>query len=334
MQIRAKAEHGFIMLHTPKLNYLIREHVQGLEIEWAKRTFGEKQWQQRYNYPTWGVAYSWRSLGNDELLGHGHAIMVNTHFPLCSKENWQLTFSAGTGPGFITKKFHDHENYKNIAIGSHFNMAIKFEAAAAIKLNESNNIGAVLAFTHFSNGAYTSPNLGLNIPTLGLTYKYIFGSKKEVIKDSLPSINRYFEKTILITAGIKEIAPPGGNKFTTLTGSFTLARILNYKSRLGAGLELVHDPSAGERLERDSLNHTTLDNIRSGFYLTHEWIISDFSMITQSGIYLYAKKNTEGSLYQRIGFRYSWNEKYFANIALKTHFANADYIEWGLGYRF
>ena len=322
------------MIHTPKLNYLIRDHVQGFEFEWSKQTFGEKQWHQRYNYPSWGVAYSLRSLGNNKLLGHGHALMVNSHFPLARKKLFNIDFTAGTGPGVIDKKFHHLDNYKNIAIGSHLNIAIKFETSIDFNLYKAGAIGAARAFTHFSNGAYTSPNLGLNIPTFGFTYKYLFGSKRSVVRDSLPAINKSFEKTILLAAGVKEIAPPGGPKFLTLTGSFAFTKVFGYKSRLGAGIDLVHDPTAGARLERDSIEFTTMDNIKTGLYLTHEWIISDFSMITQAGIYLYAKKNTEGSLYQRIGFRYTWSEIYFANIALKTHFANADYIEWGLGYRF
>jgi hypothetical protein len=331
--VRVKADHGFVVLHTPKLYYLVREKVQGLEVEWVKQTFGEKQWHQRYNFPAWGIAYAYRGLGNRDLLGHSHTLLINTYFPLVRKNLWQANFSAGTGPGIINKKFHHLDHYKNIAIGSHLNVAIKFEANAELN-TKAGNLGAALALTHFSNGAYTSPNLGLNIPTFGLTYKYFFGNKRNVKLDSLPPVKKAFEKTILFAAGVKEIAPPGGSKFVTLTGSFAWTKVFGYKSRLGAGIDLVHDPSAGARLERDSLPFSSIDNIKSGLYLTHEWMISDFSMITQAGFYLYAKKNTEGNLYQRIGFRYSWKENYFVNVSLKTHFANADYGEFGIGYRF
>ncbi|MGI8892329.1 MAG: acyloxyacyl hydrolase, partial [Bacteroidia bacterium] len=332
-QIRVKAEHGFVMRHTPKLDYIIRNHTQGLELEWSKQTYGEKPWHQGYNYPTWGLLYSLRNLGNKELLGNGHALIFNTRFPLIRNDHWISTFAVGTGPAIIEKRFHNRENYKNIAIGTHLNLAIRFEASMAYKIKNAGALGAALAFNHYSNGAFTSPNLGLNIPSLGLTYTYFFGEMKEAVSDTEPAFIRSFEKTIVLVAGVKEIAPPGGNKFLVLGSAFTLSRKLSYKSRLGAGLDLIHDPSAGERLERDSLSYTTLDNIRTGLFISHEWMISDFSLITQAGTYLYAKKNTEGNFYQRIGFRYSWNEKYFINVALKTHFANADYGEWGIGYR-
>ncbi len=333
-QLKVKVEHGFVMLHTPKLDYIVREHVQGIEVEWLKQTFGEKQWQQRYNYPTWGLLYSFRNLGNDDLLGYGHALIVNTQFPLIRNNNWISSFAVGTGPALIEKTFHHRENYKNIAIGSKLNLAIRFEANIAYKIKNAGAIGAALAFNHYSNGAFTSPNLGLNIPTFGVTYNYLFGKNKSVVSDPEPAFEKSFEKTILLITGVKEIAPPVGNKFLVIAGSFAYSKKLSYKNHVGAGLELIHDPSAGERLERDSVASSLLDNIKTGFFLSHEWMVSDFSLITQAGVYLYAKKNTEGNFYQRIGFRYLWNEKYFINVALKTHFANADYGEWGIGYRF
>lgn len=332
--LRAKVEHGFVMIHTPKLDYIVKEHIQGLELEWSRQTFGEKQWHQRYNYPSWGVLYSIRELGNNKLLGKGHALIVNTQFPLIRSKTWDAAFSIGTGPAILEKKFHHQENYKNIAIGSHLNLAIRFETSLNYKIKNAGALGVALAFNHYSNGAFTSPNLGLNIPTVGFTYTYFFGEKKPLRSDTIPASKTGFEKTVMLLTGVKEIAPPGGDKFLVLAGAFSLSKKLSYKSRLGAGLDLIHDPSAGERLQRDSIEYTTIDNIKTGLFLSHEWMVSGFSLITQAGVYLYAKKNTEGNLYQRIGFRYSWNEKYFLNVALKTHFANADYGEWGIGYRF
>ena len=332
--LRLKPEQGFVMIHTPKLDYIIQEHIEGFEIEWQKQTYGNKDWHQRYKYPTWGVLYSMRNLGNDDLLGNGHAIIFNTHFPIMRKEKWNAGFTVGTGPAIIEKTFHRISNHKNIAIGSKLNLAIKFETNIAYKINNNMAMGAALAFNHYSNGAFTSPNLGLNIPTFGLYYQHSFGEKKPLNIQELKSVDKSYEKAVALMTGVKEIAPPGGHKFFVLAASFSYCKVFGYKSRLGGGVDLIHDPSAGERLQRDSISYTLIDNIKTGLFLSHEWIISDFSLITQAGVYVYAKKSTEGSLYQRIGFRYSFYKKYFINVSLKTHFANADYGEWGLGYRF
>jgi hypothetical protein len=38
--------------------------------------------------------------------------------------------------------------------------------------------------------------------------------------------------------------------------------------------------------------------------------------------------------YNRFGLRYRINSNWFAQLTLKTHFAKADFGEWGFGYAF
>jgi hypothetical protein len=50
------------------------------------------------------------------------------------------------------------------------------------------------------------------------------------------------------------------------------------------------------------------------------------------GTYLTARLYKYTRFYTRIGMRYSVSNRVFLNIALKAHYAIADYIEWGVGY--
>ena len=41
-----------------------------------------------------------------------------------------------------------------------------------------------------------------------------------------------------------------------------------------------------------------------------------------------------GMFFNRIGLRYMLSKHPIANVTLLTHFAKADYFEWGMGYEF
>ena len=52
------------------------------------------------------------------------------------------------------------------------------------------------------------------------------------------------------------------------------------------------------------------------------------------GFYAYSKNKSVGFMYHRIGLRYQVSKHLLFNLTLKTHFAVAEYIEWGLGWKF
>jgi hypothetical protein len=58
------------------------------------------------------------------------------------------------------------------------------------------------------------------------------------------------------------------------------------------------------------------------------------SFLFQAGVYPYTRYKDDGIIYSRLGLRYLFGKHILANITLKTHFAKADNIEFGLGYTF
>ena len=51
-------------------------------------------------------------------------------------------------------------------------------------------------------------------------------------------------------------------------------------------------------------------------------------------IYSYNIDTEDGWFYTRITMKYLINNHLFASIGLKTHLQKAEFIEWGLGYKF
>jgi hypothetical protein len=56
-------------------------------------------------------------------------------------------------------------------------------------------------------------------------------------------------------------------------------------------------------------------------------------MLFENGYYLYNRYKDDGNIYSRLCLRYHFSDRYFAVLNLKSHFAKADYWEYGIGMR-
>jgi hypothetical protein len=52
------------------------------------------------------------------------------------------------------------------------------------------------------------------------------------------------------------------------------------------------------------------------------------------GYYLRDKINPLGRIYNRVGYRYYFNEKWFGLFNIRANFGRADFFEFGVGYKF
>ncbi|MBW6482993.1 MAG: hypothetical protein K0B10_08015, partial [Vicingaceae bacterium] len=62
--------------------------------------------------------------------------------------------------------------------------------------------------------------------------------------------------------------------------------------------------------------------------------VGNVSYMVQMGGYLLSAYKGDGLVYHRITSRYYINEQFFVNLGLKSHWAVADFIEFGVGYKF
>jgi hypothetical protein len=164
--ISANLHHGFIIPHRSTVEYLVEDHVNGIEIDFIRQSDGTKEWHHAFGMPETGLSLSLWNLGNDEHLGKAVALIPYIDFPLAGKKNLELDLRFGWGFNFVEKVFDVESNYKNQAIGTHFNFAILVHSHARWKINDHLALGAGFGLTHFSNGAFTMPNLGLNLATV------------------------------------------------------------------------------------------------------------------------------------------------------------------------
>jgi len=77
------------------------------------------------------------------------------------------------------------------------------------------------------------------------------------------------------------------------------------------------------------------DYRRVGVFIGHELRFNKVAFVSQLGYYIYWPYEFENQFYNRLGLkRYFYNDKMFASITVKAHWAKAEAVEFGIGARF
>ena len=112
-------------------------------------------------------------------------------------------------------------------------------------------------------------------------------------------------------------------------------RTLNYKNKLGGGIEMSYNEATKKVWANDLVFDNSFGNIaQAGAKICYSFNMNRLSLPIDFGIYFYKKQAFNGMFFHRIGLRYMVTKHIIANATLLTHFAKADYFEWGLGYQF
>lgn len=332
--LSSKGHFGFIIAHRGNMTHLVKDHTRMVEIAYSKPSYGNKTWQQIYNYPTLGVSLLHGDLGNPEQLGNVTAIIPYINFSLKRGKYFDLNFRVGHGLSYFEKTFNTYENYKNAAISSHINPMANFQLESKWKLSSRIAIENGIALTHFSNGSYKIPNLGLNIVTINTGLTYLIGAQPQIYKkDSIPPFQRKTEISILVGGSLKEITPIGGPKYPAYSLMGSIDRKLNHKTKIGIGLDLFYNTSLLKKFENDGvILNSDADILQPGLNLSYGYTLHRLTILFNMGGYVYSKYKPVGFFYHRLGTRYQVNDHLVLNATLKTHFAVADHFEIGIGY--
>lgn len=334
--VETKIHYGFIMKHHDKMAHLQSSHFSAFEINAGFQTYGKNPWDKLYKYPKIGCAFWYSDLGRSPYLGSAYAIYPYMNFPIIDKRKLFLNFRFGLGIGYLSKKFDRFENYKGIAIGSHINAAISLLFETRFKINNRLFINSGVGLTHFSNAAFKTPNLGINIPTFNLgLLGYISKNRSERIENHPPVQNKKYEFNTFIAFGLKEMYPPMHKKYFTCSYSGIFYKLNKQKNKYGLGVDLFYNTGnlTVLNLPTDDF-YSNISIIRIGVSLAYELRYNHISFLIQTGPYIHSRDKTDGNIYTRIGLRYLLSDHWFANLTLKAHFGKADHIECGLGYRF
>lgn len=332
---------GNIALHNKDILHLIQGHPEGVILSWNKKTYGFNAWEERYNYPDYGVSFAYQNFKND-VLGNNTALYAHYNFYFFNRN---LMFRIGQGLAYATNPYDKEINYRNIAFGSHL------LSSTMIMLNYKKElivdrfgIQAGISLLHYSNANVKAPNasvntLGLN---LGVTYN-LDDLEPNYIRTVLESEKEKFTQPIkynlVFRSGFNESDVVGSGSFPFYVVSAYADKRINVKSAVQFGTEVFFSNFLKELIYYKSVSFPeenvsgNEDYKRVGVFAGHELFINKTSLETQFGYYVYYPYDFEGKTYLRIGLKRYINDRWFGAVTLKSHGAKAEAVEFGVGVR-
>ncbi len=329
---------GYIISHRGSIVHLIKGQIGGGELTYIFRTSGNQPWQVLHGFPEFGLSYMHLYLANPAEIGNLDAIYPYMNLRLNKqKRKFKMYLRLGLGIANMSKPYDRLTNHRNNAIGSHLNGYVNIRFSSSYMLSKSWRLDSGIGLTHASNGAIKTPNLGLNMATLNVGLGYVFGNKNlEMKRDSiLPKLTKRWHPSVLGIFGFKELEHPLGNKYMAYTLQTNVYYSASRKTKFGTGLEFVYSNATRKRLENDSISTEKInDVIKIGVKGGYSFNVDRISIPIDFGYYVYQNGDLKESFFHRIGVRYMVTKHILANVTLYTHWAKADYFEWGLGYEF
>lgn len=336
IRIETKAHYGFIYPHHKAIHYLLDGNISGYEINFSTESSGRHQWEKLYRYPRYGTAYSFTNFANPEVLGYAHGFYVYIDIPFFKpKKNFSLNYQVDCGLGYITKKFDLQENPMNLAISSSLDVYIGFDINTRFKVSERSEFQTALELTHYSNGKWRSPNLGLNSVSLSASWLYSLRKPvKPINGHEIINRNRNFAE-IIVNSGIKRDDLLNDDLYFVYTGILDFYHSFSPKYAFGAGADFFYDPSLGPTKEaEEKIKQQPGDNYQFGAHAGFLARYGRMHFLLNAGYYLHADYYKYSRVYSRLGMRYALTDHLLLNLNIKAHYAIADFIEWGIGYRF
>lgn len=341
LMIEARAGYGFLIPHRLEME-VYNSHFPSFELSISKKTDGRNRWEYMYGYPIVGVAYWYSGLGKFDGLGDAHAVFPYINFPISPNNTTRFYFRGGVGLGYLTKRFHRIENYKNIAIGSHLNAAVSMSLELRTRIMNRFYFTGSVGLTHFSNGSMKTPNYGINIPmaSAGLVYKL---SKENPYRKSklMPELypyefdgRKFFQVQFGGGLGYKNMEAEIGGKYMVYALYTNILKQISFKSRLGVGFDVSYDGTDKAYIDQGGTNEyeSMFPIIKTGGNIAWELMISKVSLVFNLGGYFSGAYKHEGGIYEKIAIWYYFNPNFYSSLTLKAHYARADYITFGLGY--
>ena len=356
LMVEARVHAGIFWHHHFEMQRF-NARYPAFEASVYQSTFGRNEWESVYQYPYIGVTFYHADFGfnfeqNPEVgnaLGSVYALYPFINYPLNPNEDSQLTFKLGAGLGYLTRPFNNFTNYYNFAIGSHLNAAVNLSFEYRQRITSRFMSVASFGLTHFSNGSTKLPNYGLNTfsAAWGLAY-YLRPPRINRTPTLRPEYQpfefdhkHWFYVDLDYGIGFTNVSQTLGGDSTYYynvhdLSTYLLVPITPYSSA-GAGFSAVLDLSDQTLPGYDTLNiKNNFELTRLNFNLCYAMTMERLSYYFEFGWHLKYNRIplSKGNIYQKVTARYRLYDNIYAHLTLMTHFGRADYLCFGLGYRF
>jgi hypothetical protein len=305
----------------------LRYPYRGIDFKIGWQTIGEKDWQIAYRNPSLGVGVNWNTF-ETEILGEPIAVYFFTSFPQITTRWCRLDLEVDLGLSHGINPYNELTNPTNFSTGTSINSIFGLYLEQSFHILPLLDLFVSEGISHYSNGALGWPNLGLNIPSLKFGVRYLSEVPKYINVKEKPKVKRNFFFVTYFGCGTKKLYAPTPS-YNELLVSPSLYYRAGFKRRVGLGFEIAYN----EAIKGSDINkkYTTEELMTFAIHLSHEFIISKFTILSQFGIYL-KNQPTDKFYFERIGFGYYFAKNVRIVLNVKAHKIKAEYVEAGLTY--
>ncbi|ASB47991.1 acyloxyacyl hydrolase [Alkalitalea saponilacus] len=338
--IEARYHYGIVIPHHSNMAYFISDYASGVEINLNRRRFGSQIWESKMGYPETGIGFWFSTLGEPNIYGNGYAIYPYINFNLFDLGNLNARYRVALGLGYADTPYDKSGNLFNNIFGSYLNAYIGLGLHLSYPVSNRINLRSTLSLNHMSNGSSRKPNHGLNTAAIsfGATYHLSTQEYPRVLPQTSPRIKAR-EIVGTLSAGRNQAAPYPPD--IHWSGSLTLTHLWyqTENKAYGLGLDFIRyggAPLAFIKLEEMDFNaeYGFSDYFYTGITGTMESHLGATALYITAGAYVHYKTEPRQPVYARLGIRQKIYENLLGHFGIKANFFTAEFIEFGMGYRF
>lgn len=334
--VGAYGQGSFIIGHTNAVKHLAVSHPTGVEVNLQRQTNGSEPWHAWYRYPKVGLALVYYDYHNP-VLGRSYAATAYISKSFWRTRRQELNFRIGTGVGYFPVRYNPETNHKNTIVSSALDATIQTRLEYDVALTPHLGLLLGLGLNHYSNGATTKPNFGVNLPTVLLGFNYHQQRPFRPLSTApLPEptdIGHTFWN-LSSSVGWKQRNTTDHRRYLVNSVTLALGRRVNRKSNLVAGVEGFYDRSLVAQIQDTAQAGSRSPDVKkAGVYVGHELLFGRLAFVSHLGFYLYNPYKSNNFYYERLGLKYHFTNRVFGNVDLKVHGGSADVIECRVGVK-
>lgn len=332
--------------HSPKFTGPLPDQTYSVELNFVKKTFGQKEWQQRRNYPQLGIGIYYNNYNMPDVYGQAFGIFPNIQLNLIKGEHFEWTVKAGMGVCYDTRPYErtPNPNLENVAIGGHWNNISPFSTDIRWKIDSHWDLQAGFNFSHVSNAAFQEPNLGINVygAHIGMRYFPVTSEPKKIIRKLQPLKNRWLFHA-KYGMGFIESSPADGPLNPVYMGAVYVSKRYWSKNKIIGGFDYTYNSAKYAKLKsiEHFQGHEYSQSTQAAVFLGNEFLVGRLGILFQAGFYLHKMDEQNDLIYEKLGGNFYLVQKekgvlkeLFFSALLKTHAAQAEMFEMGIGVGF
>ncbi len=271
--------------------------------------------------------------GNYEILGKSYGISITWNFP---SPNQKLHFKMGTGLAILTKKYDFYTNQENVSIGSHINNVTYVFSGYKLSKNLLVGVGVL----HYSAGAISMPNLGLNYPLAMVIYK--IGQSRKTNSKILRRANISQRFICEFGVGLSANMPPGAPSAPVIIASFNKHFPINEVITFAPSIYTEFNFRAMMfyylfKWEQSEGSLPLFKRVLLGFRIGPEIILSatmgKVVLSGSAGWYVYNRVPAPASLFNRLFVTYWVTDNVGISVMVKAHLMAAEFTSINLAIK-